>query len=141
VVTLAVTVVAPAPAPGNTVGRALAASAAPGDTVLSAFGDADIPRASGMSSPYPFLWSLPSRTLDPHMGLLRGILSGPQAPTWIVVRGSGTLHRLDASGVRSIIEQRYHLVGSVCGRSVYLVRGADRAPLDTSGACGGQLLP
>ena len=141
VVAVGVTATHAASAPGTTVGRSLAGSAQPGDTVLSAFGDADIPRSSGMTSPYPYLWSLPSRTLDPHMTLLRSILAGPEAPTWIVVRGSSTMHRLDASGVRSLIEERYHVVGSVCGRSIYLQRGFDRPPLDIQGRCGGLVLP
>jgi hypothetical protein len=141
VAVVGVTTTHAASAPGTTVGRSLAASAQPGDTVLSAFGDADIPRSSGMSSPYPYLWSLPSRTLDPHMTLLRSILAGPEAPTWIVVRGSSTMHRLDASGVRALIDERYQVVGSVCGRSIYLQRGFDRAPLDIKGRCGGLTLP
>jgi hypothetical protein len=141
VVAVGVTATHAASAPGTTVGQALAASAQPGDTVLSAFGDADIPRASGMSSPYPYLWSLPSRTLDPDMALLRSILAGPEAPTWIVVRGSGTMQRLADSGARPLIEERYHVVGSVCGRAIYLQRGLDRPPLDTHGRCGGLVLP
>jgi 4-amino-4-deoxy-L-arabinose transferase-like glycosyltransferase len=141
VVTLVASLASPAPAPGATVGRTLAASARAGDTVLSAFGDADIPRATGMSSPYPYLWSLPSRTLDPDMSLLRGILAGPEAPTWIVVRGSNTMHRLEDAGVRPLIETRYHVVGMVCGRSIYLQRGLDRSPLVQSGSCGGTVLP
>ena len=109
--------------------------------MLSAFGDADIPRASGMGSPYPYLWSLPSRTLDPHMALLRSVLAGPEAPTWIVVRGSGTMQRLEDSGTRPLIEERYHVVGSVCGRAIYLQRGLSRPPLATDGHCGGLVLP
>jgi hypothetical protein len=141
VVAMAITVTHTTAAPGTTVGKALAASAQPGDTVLSAFGDADIPRASGMSSPYPYLWSLPSRTLDPHMALLRSILAGPEAPTWVVVRGSGTMQRLADAGARPLIEERYHVVGSVCGRTIYLERGLVRPPLDTHGSCGGLVLP
>ncbi|RNM16256.1 ArnT family glycosyltransferase [Nocardioides pocheonensis] len=141
VVALVASVASPAPAPGNTVGRAIAASAQPGDTVLSAFGDADIPRATGMSSPYPYLWSLPSRTLDPHMTLLRGILAGPEAPTWVVVRGNHTLQRLEGADIRPMIETRYRLLDSICGRLVYLQRGIDRPPLHVTGTCGGLVLP
>jgi hypothetical protein len=141
VVAIVASLAHPAPAPGNTVGHAVAASARPGDTVLSAFGDADIPLVTGMSSPYPYLWSLPSRTLDPDMTLLRGLLAGPEAPTWIVVRGTHTMHRLEASGVQPMIEGRYRLVGTVCRRTIYLQRGLDRPPLATGGRCGGQELP
>jgi hypothetical protein len=141
VVTVVVSLTNPAPAPGNTVGRALAGSAQPGDTVLSAFGDADIPRIAHMSSPYPYLWSLPSRTLDPDMALLRNILAGPEAPTWIVVRGAHTTARLAHAGVQPMIQDRYSMVATICGRDVYLLRGTARPTLDTSGRCGGMVLP
>jgi hypothetical protein len=140
-VALTVTLIHPTPAPGAVVGTALAGSAQPGDTVLSAFGDADILRATGMTSPYPYLWSLPSRTLDPDMTLLRGLLAGPDAPTWIVVRGHQTMARLSDHGAAAMIESRYRVVGEVCGRSIYLARGLDRPALDVSGSCGGLVLP
>jgi hypothetical protein len=140
-VAMTVTLIHPPPAPGSVVGKALAESAQPGDTVLSAFGDADILRATGMSSPYPYLWSLPSRTLDPDMTLLRGLLAGPDAPTWIVVRGSGTMARLGSHGVASMIQNRYRVVGEVCGRSIYLERGTDRPALEAGSQCGGLVLP
>ena len=141
VVAVVVSLTHPAPAPGNTVGRALASSARPGDTVLSAFGDADIPRIAGMSSPYPYLWSLPSRTLDPNMALLRNVLAGPEAPTWIVVRGSHTMERLAHAGVQPMIQGRYRVVATICGREVYLLRDVTRPALDTSGHCGGTVIP
>jgi hypothetical protein len=141
VVALVITVVNPAPAPGHAVGEALAGSAQPGDTVMSAFGDADILQTTGMSSPYPYLWSLPSRTLDPDLTLLRGILSGPAAPSWIVVRGESTLGRLGAHGVRAMIDAHYRVVGTVCGRRVYLLRGLVRPELDATDTCGGTELP
>jgi len=119
----------------------LADSAKPGDTVLSAFGDADILGATGMTTPYPYLWSLPSRALDPDMTLLRGILAGPEAPTWIVVRGSATMRRFEAHGVAGLVRSRYHEVGTMCHRSVYLLRGLSRPPLDVSGRCGGLVMP
>ena len=131
----------PAPAPGYTAGRSLAGSVRPGDTVLSAFGDPDIPRAAGTSSPYPYLWSLPSRTLDPDLTQLRGLLAGPEAPTWIVVRNSHTMQRLGTAGIRLMLDTRYRLVGTVCGRAIYLQRGIDRPPLRQVGRCGGLVLP
>jgi hypothetical protein len=109
--------------------------------MLSAFGDADILHGTGMSSPYPYLWSLPSRTLDPDMVLLRGILAGPEAPTWIVVRGTHTMGRLETSGLAEQIRSRYAQVGEICGRTVYLLHGTTRPPLAKLGTCGGTELP
>jgi hypothetical protein len=135
------TVLHPAADAGAVVGRALASAAAPGDTVLSAFGDADILQTTGMSSPYPYLWSLPSRTLDPDLTLLRGVLAGPEAPTWIVVRGAHTLVRLHAHGVATLIDERYRVVARICSRSVYLLRDVERPALRPEGRCGGLVLP
>lgn len=140
-VMLVTTLVSPPPAPGTVVGKALAASARPGDTVLSAFGDADIPLATGMSSPYPYLWSLPSRTLDPDMALLRGLLAGPDAPTWIVVRGPRTMDRLRIHGAAELVLSRYQLVAQVCNRSIYLLHGIIRPTPVASGTCDGLVLP
>jgi hypothetical protein len=123
------------------VGDALAASARPGDTVLSAFGDSDILQITGMSSPYPYLWSLPSRALDPDLTLLRGELAGPDAPTWIVVRGAHTLGRLQEHGVAALVDDRYRPVARICGRTVFLQRGIQRPAVQGHGTCGGLVLP
>jgi hypothetical protein len=131
----------PAPAPGATVARTLQPSVRPGDTMLSAFGDADILYDTDMSSPYPYLWSLPSRTLDPDLVLLHSILAGPEAPTWIVVRGSYMEGRLAAHGLVDQVRSRYTEVGEVCGRTVYLRRGVTRPALVKTGSCGGTVLP
>ena len=63
----AVTLVVPRHQVGTTVGTALARVAAPDDTVVSALGDADVVAASGMASPYPYLWSLPARKPRPRV--------------------------------------------------------------------------
>ena len=48
------------------------------------YGNADVQQASGMTSPYPQLWTLPMRTLDPHLSDLTTVLNGRHAPTWVV---------------------------------------------------------
>ena len=141
VVATVASVIDPAPAPGSTVGRTLSSSVEPGDTLLSAFGDAEIARLTNMSSPYPYLWSLPSRTLDPDLTLLRGILAGPTAPTWIVVRNRHTMIRLADAGILPMIDARYRVVGTRCHRSIYLLRGLQRPPPQLKGRCGGTVLP
>jgi 4-amino-4-deoxy-L-arabinose transferase-like glycosyltransferase len=127
--------------PGAVVSRSLESAARPGDTMISAFGDGDIVQATGMSSPYPFLWSLPTRTLDPDLTLMRGVLAGPEAPTWFVVRGRHTLSILAAHGVAPLVDERYRLVGDVCSRYVYLRKGVTRPPLAPHGRCSGLVLP
>jgi hypothetical protein len=123
------------------VARSLQGAARPGDTMVSAFGDGDIVEATGMSSPYPYLWSLPTRTLDPDLTLMRGVIAGPEAPTWVVVRGRHTTAMLEAHGVQRLIDARYRLVGTVCTRYVYLRQGVSRPPLTRTGSCKGLVLP
>ncbi len=102
-------------------GEWLAASSAPGDTAFVAYGNASVLEAADMQSPYPYLWSLPMRTLDPDLSRLRATLAGPEAPSWIV-----QLNALDSWGIDSdsrlqnLVEERYRLIGEVCGHPVWL---------------------
>lgn len=121
-----VAVVVRTPVPMDLVADALADARRPGDTMLSAFGDPEILRVTGMSSPYEYPWSLPARTLDPDMDDLRAVLSGPEAPTWIVVRGQVTEVRLERGGAMPIIERRYRKVAVICARTVWLRDGVVR---------------
>ncbi|MFL6172486.1 MAG: hypothetical protein ACJ716_06300 [Marmoricola sp.] len=131
----------PTATPGTTVGIAIKTVARPGDTLVLAFGDADVLRNSGLTSPYPYLWSIPSRGLDPDLTLLRGLLAGPSAPTWIVVHGDAFKERLHQTGAAALVIERYHLVARICGRSVYLLNSAHRAtPVRTRTCFGGTLL-
>ncbi len=107
-------------AAGQDIGRAIAQVSAPSDTVVSALGDGDVVEASGLGSPYRYLWSLPSRVLDPRMTDLAGVLSGTRAPTWLVVRGHGTYTEMSSLDTGDALHSRYRLVGEVCGRTVYL---------------------
>ena len=83
-----------------------------------------------MSSPYPYLWSLPARTLDPELTeFVNALLSGPDAPTWFVTwRDASTwnFHGGGAFAVR-LLAERYHPVAQVDGHTVYLQRGMERA--------------
>jgi hypothetical protein len=126
----------PTSRPGTTIGNAIADVAHPGDTLFSAFGDANILRSTGLSSPYPYLWSLPARGLDPDLAQLRGVLAGPTPPTWIVIRGRATDERLEAGGAQALIESRYRQVTTICGRTIHLLRSRHRAVPTTDGRCG-----
>jgi hypothetical protein len=111
----------------QTVGQWLAESATRSDTALVAYGSPAILESADLTSPYPYLWSLPMRTLDPEQRRLRATLRGPDAPTWLVV----TL-RLDSWGIddggrlRALVAARYRYVGEVCGHEVHLRNGVER---------------
>lgn len=109
-------------------GRAIGASAEPGDTLVVYGGRADIQWASGLSSPYEHLWSLPMRTLDPDLDELAEVLTGPRAPTWFV-----QITRLDSwseagtDDIRGELLEGYQLVSITCGSyRIYTQRGLER---------------
>ena len=111
---------------GTRIGAAIGRVARPGDTIVTAFGNANVVETSGLTSPYPYLWSLPARTLDPRMVALGAVLGGPRAPTWLVVESRHTLARLRAHD-GATLRRDYRSVAQGCGRTVYLHDGVSRA--------------
>jgi hypothetical protein len=111
---------------GPAAGEAISDVSEPGDTIVSALGDADIVQASGLRSDYAYLWSLPARTLDKNFTAMASLLGGPHAPTWLVVRGHGTQHILLASAAGNALRTRYRVVSYLCGRIVYASDAVDR---------------
>jgi len=108
-------------------GVALRAVARPGDTLVVFGGRADLQLESGMPSPYPYLWSLPMRALDPDLTRLRALVDGPDAPTWIVAWWSFDTWTDQGEGLRRDVEQRYVERGTGCdGRTIWLLRGETR---------------
>jgi hypothetical protein len=121
--------------PGVRIGTAIAASSAPGDTLVTVLGDADMVASSGLTSPYPYLWSLPARTLDRRLTGLASVLRGPRRPTWVVLRGPTTQGFVDRTSAGVALRAAYHLVGETCGRRVFLLNGAERAVPAVTGPC------
>lgn len=114
-------------------GEAMEVVAEPGDTLVVFGGRADLQLTSGMSSPYEHLWSLPMRTLDPHLTDLESVVAGPDAPTWIVEWVPfETWNDRAGRTFATHVEQRYVEHGAGCGesddqeRTVWLLRGVDR---------------
>jgi hypothetical protein len=72
-----------------------------GDSVVVAFGHADIVKDTGLGSPYPYLWALPAFVEDPHLTALDRLLRSPAAPRWFVAGG-----RLSQWGRPGVVLQR-----------------------------------
>ena len=123
-VTLGFTVFAPTWAVGPKadppVVHFLRAHKRPGDTGAVAFGDPAILRASGLSSPYPQLWSLPVKVRDPHLSQFAKVLRSPQRPTWIVSfhRRLGTWGA-NTSAAETALRQHYTRVARVSGFHIF----------------------
>ncbi len=109
-------------------GAAIDSASDPGDSLVVFGGRADVQYASGLPSPYPHLWSLPMRTLDPEYADLVALLDGPRAPTWFVTWVPPTAW--DAPGaddLRRAIDANYDRHGTGCdGNAVYLLEGERR---------------
>ncbi|MGY1808563.1 hypothetical protein ACI8AF_14440 [Blastococcus sp. SYSU D00669] len=126
VVTTAVPATDPA-GPGRRIGEWLAASREAGDTGFVAYGLPSVLETADLSSPYPYLWSVPMRTLDPDQSRLRATLAGPDAPTWVVeVTGLNAWGIDDGGRLRALLDQEYRVVAEVCGSPVWLRRDLTR---------------
>jgi len=109
-------------------GDAIKEASDPGDSLVVFGGRADVQYSSDLPSPYPHLWSLPMRTLDPEYADLVALLEGPDAPTWFVTWVS--MSSWDAPGaddLRAAVEANYERHGTGCDdNAVYLLKGEDR---------------
>jgi len=109
-------------------GEAIGEVSDPGDTLTVFGGRADVQYSSGLDSPYPHLWSLPMRTLDPEYADLVALLHDPDAPTWFVTWIP--LTSWDAPGADDLadaITANYERHGTGCDdNAVYLLKGVDR---------------
>lgn len=115
------------PSEGDVVGTWVRQAARPRDTLTVLYGNAQVQEAAGLPSPYPHLWSLPMRTLDPKLARLRGLLAGSRRPDWVVVWLDPDSWDVDRAGtVRLELATRYRKVASVCGHQVWLRDGASR---------------
>jgi hypothetical protein len=111
----------------RTVGTWLRQSGQPSDTAVVAYGQPNVLAAADMTSPYPYLWSLPVRTLDPDLSLMTEVLSGPDRPTWFVDWSGVDSWGIDPTALLPVLRSDYRIVGEVCGRTIWLVRGVPRA--------------
>jgi 4-amino-4-deoxy-L-arabinose transferase-like glycosyltransferase len=112
---------------GTSVGQAVGRVAVRHDTIVTVYGHADVTHASGLSSPYPYLWSLPARTLDPRRAALHKLLSGPDAPTWFVSwKNVSAWTGMHSTATARLLTQRYRPVARLYGRTVYLRKGVYR---------------
>jgi hypothetical protein len=114
------------------MGLWLAGSSQAGDSAIVAYGTPSILETSDLTTPYPFLWSLPMRTLDPDQARLRATLAGSDAPTWVVqVHGFDSWGIDDHGRLRSLIVSHYRVAATVCGHRLWLRSelSRDLAPL------------
>jgi hypothetical protein len=113
-------------------GEAVHAAARPGDRVLVYGGRADIQWSSRAGSPYPYLWSLPMRTLDPGLDDLRSVLTGSNPPTWFVEASYiNAWSELGTRPIESSLIRKYEFVVTACDRyRIYHLNTVDPVEVD-----------
>lgn len=113
-------------------GEAIADAHRPGDRVLVYGGRADIQWASRAQSPYPYLWSLPMRTLDPGLVDLEQVLTGADPPTWFVeATYINTWSELGTRPIERSLIRKYEFVRTACDRyRVYHLNTVEPVDLD-----------
>jgi hypothetical protein len=95
------------------------------DTVVVGFGHPDIVWDSGLPSPYDELWSLPVRVRDPRLADFRRTLTGPGAPTWVVVSGTSlATWGVNATSAQQVLERRYRQQTAIGDYVIYRLRAA-----------------
>ncbi|WP_370188117.1 hypothetical protein [Aeromicrobium sp.] len=112
--------------PDQRVGQAIGAASVGADSLVVAWGHPGVVQGSGLTSPYPSLWSLPTKTLDPDLTGFTAVLAGPRAPTWVVTGRSLHSWGLRTHDAAAVLHRRYHRVADVCGSTVYLRDGLAR---------------
>ena len=108
-------------------GVALREVAEPGDTLAVFGGRADLQQESGLGSPYPYLWSLEMRALDPDLTRFRALVNGHEAPTWLVEWWPFDTWSAQGDELERDVRRRYVEHGTGCdGRPIWLLKGVDR---------------
>ena len=110
-------------------GQAIKAVSEPGDTIVVYGGRADIVFASGLTSPYENLWSLPMRGNDPGLRDLTAVLRSENAPTWVVGWVDfDAWNGVGQPGLEAALAERYERHGVGCDdHPIWLLKSEQRS--------------
>jgi hypothetical protein len=124
-----------------TIGQWVSRSAAPDDSITVPYTHANVIAASGLRPAYPYLWSLPIRTLDPHLATLTATLDDPHGPTWVVIWDHPRTWNLDRRDqLQRSLHEHYRMVAHVCRHPVWLRSDVTRTLATLPADCGGGAL-
>jgi hypothetical protein len=115
----------------ETVAAFLREASDPDDSVVLAYGAPNVIEQSGLTTPYRYSWSLPMRARDPQLKEFVRVLSGPEAPTWLVEIGDFDWWGIDTGAFAAVRASDYRVVATVCGHDIYLRDGLTRSLPET----------
>jgi hypothetical protein len=91
----------------------IGAESRPGDSMVVAFGHANLVEATGLQSPYEHLWSLSARVRDPQLADFGQLVAGRDAPRWVVVSGDWlATWGIESTEAQVTLDRRYREVTS-----------------------------
>jgi len=118
----------------------LDATKRPGDSMVVLYGQAALYETTRIQPAYPYMWTLPMRIRDPQLAHLRRLLSGPDAPTFVLVALDLDSWSIDPHGrMQRTIDRHYRKAATVCGTPVYLRNGVDRPSVPPPTSCDSEL--
>jgi hypothetical protein len=107
--------------PQRVVGTWLREARRPADTAIVTYGQPNVLYQAKMSSPYPYLWSLPVRTRDPHLRELSDLLTSPRRPTWVVDWSGLHSWGVEPGRAETVLRDGYRKAVTICGRPIWLL--------------------
>jgi hypothetical protein len=120
-----------------TIGRYIRARALAHQTLYVLYAKVNVVYYAGLDDPFPYNWSLMMQAIPGAEARLRELLVSSRRPTWVVRMSTTRSLGLDRSGAtRRLLAKHYRPVGTVCGATVMLERGAVGRPPPSTGPCG-----
>ena len=99
-----------------------------GDSAVVVFGAANVVRDAHLTSPYPYLWSLPARVRDADLATLDGLLESDERPRWVIVaHGSVIDWELDFTRTQDLLDADYEKVDEAGKFTIYRLTAAPHA--------------
>jgi hypothetical protein len=118
------------------IARYVRARALPHQTLYVLYARVNVLYYAGLDDPFPYNWSLMIQAVPGAEARLRGLLGSGGRPTWVVRMSTTRSLGLDRSGgTQRLLTSHYRSVGTVCGATVLLERGARERPPPPPSVC------
>jgi len=118
------------------IARYISGRALPNQTLYVLYAKVNVLYYAGLDDPFPYNWSLMIQAVPGAEARLRELLASSGRPTWVVRMSTTRSLGLDRGGAtQRLLTSHYRSVGTVCGATVLLERGARDRPPPPPSAC------